>query len=138
MKRNSKSKRASLVLLAAAGALVWSALSVISPYVISHPPGPQNPSLSWYLLYHLLPPVIVIALIVMLRSAWTLWRQGKIDLLLGHSLERSQAMRALGVKNGAARYAAFFTIVGAASAVAVIVAFVGLLAVLAVVAAIRG
>jgi hypothetical protein len=121
-----------VLLTAAAATLVWFTGSVIGPYAIEHRPGPENPDLSWYLQYRIAPFLFMIALAIIVLSAWLLWRRGKIDYGFGRSLEHSPLMHRLGMNNGAQRYALLVGIVATASTAAIMVAFLALIAVLGI------
>jgi membrane protein DedA with SNARE-associated domain len=64
-----------LMLVLFAGLVLWFAFAILTPYAISHQPGPENPSFGWYLLYHGLPLYIVVILGLLLAAAWRLWRR---------------------------------------------------------------
>jgi hypothetical protein len=63
-----------LLLVAIAGFVAWLGLAVVTPYAIAHQPGSQNPTFGWYVLYHSLPLLFLLAMGLLLGAAWTLWR----------------------------------------------------------------
>jgi hypothetical protein len=131
-------RAAPVLLVAVAGLFGWVAIAIVTPYAITHPPGPQNPSFSWYMLYHSFPPLFLLALLLTLGPAWTLWRRGNLDFGFGRSIARSPLMLDMGVKSTAGRYALFVAIVAIAVTAAVVASFFLLLISLALLAAIHG
>ncbi len=67
---------ASITLGAVAGLVLWLGFTVLGPYALRHPPGPQNPSLLWYMVYHLIPPFVLLTALMLGLAAWRLWRRG--------------------------------------------------------------
>jgi TRAP-type C4-dicarboxylate transport system permease small subunit len=69
-----------LLLVATALLLLWVGLTVAGPFFLSHPPGEQNPSFWWYLIYESFPIVFFLTLFALLFCAWRLWTRGRIEL----------------------------------------------------------
>ncbi len=68
-------RRAISALLVVFGlALLWFAFAVVTPFALSHQPGPTNPSFAWYLTYRSIPVLLLAAETVLLALAWRLWR----------------------------------------------------------------
>jgi uncharacterized membrane protein len=63
------------LLIAVAVIAVWLSFAFVTPYMLSHQPGPQNPTFWWYMLYGMFPPTIIVVVILFLLSAWILWRR---------------------------------------------------------------
>ena len=68
-----------LLLMALTAFLLWLGLIVVGPYMISHPPGPNNPSFWWYLLHQMFPILLFLTCFILLIGAWRLWTRGRID-----------------------------------------------------------
>jgi hypothetical protein len=68
-----------LMLTVASGLLLWVAFTVIGPYALQHSPGPQNPSFVWYMVYKAIPPVIFLTVFVLMFSAWSFWKHGRVQ-----------------------------------------------------------
>lgn len=64
-----------IILIAGAAILVWLAAAVVTPYMLSHRPGPQNPSFAWFLFYQSLPVVLIAVVLLSLVGAFVLWRK---------------------------------------------------------------
>jgi hypothetical protein len=69
-------RMASITLGAFAGLVLWLGFAVLGPYALEHPPGPQNPSLLWYVVYPIIPPFILLTALMLGLAAWRLWRHG--------------------------------------------------------------
>ena len=68
-------RRVISALLAVYGlALLWFAFAVVTPFALSHQPGPTNPSFAWYMTYRSIPVLLLAAEFVLLAMAWRLWR----------------------------------------------------------------
>jgi hypothetical protein len=67
---------ASITLGGVAGLVLWLGFTVLGPYALQHSPGPQNPSLLWYVVYPLIPPFILLTALMLGLAAWRLWRRG--------------------------------------------------------------
>ena len=72
-----------LLLVATTLVLLWAGLKFAGPYFLSHPPGPQNPSFFWYLIYESFPILFFLTLFLLLFCAWRLWTRGRIELRSG-------------------------------------------------------
>jgi len=69
--------RRAIAALCAGGAIAIVAVDfgVVSPYALSHQPGPANPSFGWYVTYHLIPVVSIAFILLLLLGAWRFWRR---------------------------------------------------------------
>lgn len=55
-------------------AIVAIDFAFVTPYALSHQPGPANPSFAWYMTYHMIPGVSIAFVLLLLLGAWRLWR----------------------------------------------------------------
>ena len=55
-------------------AVLWFAFAVVTPFALSHQPGPANPSFAWYVTYRSIPVLLLAAEFVLFAVAWRLWR----------------------------------------------------------------
>ena len=67
-------RTASLALLTGAGLIVWFAFAIVTPYMIARRPGPDNPSIGWYLVYESVPLLLMASVLVLMMAAWRLVR----------------------------------------------------------------
>ena len=64
-----------LALAALAVALLWFGLFVAGPWFLRHPPGPNNPSFAWYVIFQVFPLALFTVVGILLWIARTAWRR---------------------------------------------------------------
>ncbi len=57
--------------------LLWFGLFIAGPWFLRNPPGPNNPSFAWYMLFKSFPLALFLAAFLLLVAAYKLWRRGK-------------------------------------------------------------
>ena len=74
--RTRLSRRALALLLALVSfLLLWFGLFIGGPWFLQNPPGPNNQSFGWYLLFEMFPLTLLIAVFLLLVAAYKLWRR---------------------------------------------------------------
>jgi hypothetical protein len=68
-------RRLSAVILGILSALLlWFGLFIAGPWFLRNPPGPNNSSLGWYLLFQMFPLTLLTAVVLLLVAAYKIWR----------------------------------------------------------------
>jgi uncharacterized RDD family membrane protein YckC len=78
-----------LVLAIASLFLLWFGLFIAGPWFLHNPPGPNNQSFGWYLLFEMFPLTLLTAVFLLLLAAYKLRRhEARHGADVGGSLRR--------------------------------------------------